>query len=163
MTQRTCGTCTACCKALPVAEIGKAAGRWCQHCNKGRGCRVYGTHPKGCQEFQCQWLLGSFTDTERPDTMRIVVDAVEYERIGTAILIYEMVRGELERDFAQDVLRRALGAGFTVVMVPAVDSPAQPVVYMSHEHHLDGSERFTDDVRGHVIRRFKRIGRGVLS
>jgi hypothetical protein len=38
---RSCGSCTLCCKLMPVLlDDGedKPAGEWCKHCTKGVGC-----------------------------------------------------------------------------------------------------------------------------
>lgn len=129
---RTCGGCTACCKVLPVAELGKPSGQWCRHCIKKRGCRMYTNRPRGCIEFRCQWLTGAFDDSERPDKVRVVVDAVEYPVIGETAVFFEMVRGELRSTFAQRALRMVNRSDMCALYVPSPDSPELPVLYV-HE------------------------------
>ena len=51
-----CGTCTACCNAFNVPEIGHVAGKWCKHCDVGVGCKIYNSRPPTCVGFQCLWL-----------------------------------------------------------------------------------------------------------
>lgn len=71
---RTCGTCTLCCKVLGIQEIDKPAGRWCPHCQPGRGCKIYGQRPDECRTFACLWLTQPFLDEEwRPDTSKLVL------------------------------------------------------------------------------------------
>jgi hypothetical protein len=54
---RQCGSCTACCTVLVVAELHKPA-RWaCDHVNC-RGCGIYEIRPESCREFNCAWLRG---------------------------------------------------------------------------------------------------------
>ena len=53
---RSCGTCTLCCRVLEVKEISKPKDQWCQHCKPDKGCEIYETRPKECQDFSCLWL-----------------------------------------------------------------------------------------------------------
>ncbi|HEY2251912.1 MAG TPA: hypothetical protein VGH74_12660 [Planctomycetaceae bacterium] len=54
---RECGSCTACCTVLVVAELHKPA-RWaCDHVHCG-GCGIYEIRPESCREFNCAWLRG---------------------------------------------------------------------------------------------------------
>ena len=55
--ERSCGTCTLCCKVLTVEELRKPNGQWCPHCIKGRGCAIYSDRPNECRRFQCGYLL----------------------------------------------------------------------------------------------------------
>ena len=40
---RQCGSCTLCCKLIPVEELHKAAGQRCQHVRAGKGCSINST------------------------------------------------------------------------------------------------------------------------
>ena len=76
LTVRTCGECTMCCKILGISELEKPAHRWCPHCDKGKGCKVYDTRPQACQQFQCLWLAVSsdvLPDDIRPDRSHVVI------------------------------------------------------------------------------------------
>lgn len=75
--ERTCGGCTTCCKTHPIFRIEKHAAKWCQHCNIGKGCKIYNERPEECAGFKCQWLMGYGLDSERPDIIKIVVDYCE--------------------------------------------------------------------------------------
>jgi hypothetical protein len=55
-TERSCGSCTLCCKLFPVPELEKPAGRWCRHIAQGRGCGIHQTRPPVCRAFWCQWI-----------------------------------------------------------------------------------------------------------
>jgi hypothetical protein len=55
--ERSCGTCTLCCKLMAIAALNKPSGRWCQHCKPGRGCGIYETRPEECRTFMCNWLV----------------------------------------------------------------------------------------------------------
>ena len=54
--ERSCGSCTLCCKLFPVPELDKPAGRWCRHIAQGRGCGIHLTRPPVCRAFWCQWI-----------------------------------------------------------------------------------------------------------
>jgi hypothetical protein len=57
VTDRTCGSCTLCCKVMQVDALGKPAGKWCPHCAPGRGCKIYETRPQECRTFNCAWIM----------------------------------------------------------------------------------------------------------
>jgi hypothetical protein len=74
-----CGTCTACCRPFSIPELDKPAGKWCQHCNVGVGCKVYADRPRTCVDFKCLWLLSQEQEPKyqlpaslRPDRCRVV-------------------------------------------------------------------------------------------
>jgi hypothetical protein len=73
-----CGSCTACCRVYAIPSLNKPAGKWCEHCAIGMGCKAYDSRPqKECAEFQCLWLemksRGNETaDDLRPDRCKVV-------------------------------------------------------------------------------------------
>jgi hypothetical protein len=70
--QRTCGSCTLCCRLLPGPELAKGRNERCAHqCSKG--CRIYARRPKSCAFWNCRWLAGDDTG-QRPDRAHYVVD-----------------------------------------------------------------------------------------
>ena len=74
MAQRSCGTCTLCCKLLRVPELEKPAGEWCAACRRGRGCGRYADRPPSCRLFECFWLMEEgFPDELRPDRSGVVI------------------------------------------------------------------------------------------
>jgi hypothetical protein len=74
MTDRTCGTCTLCCKLFPVPPLEKPAGQWCQHCKPGRGCGIHETRPQLCRDFDCQWLQNTDLGPEwKPEIAKFVL------------------------------------------------------------------------------------------
>ncbi len=54
---RGCGTCTLCCKVVSVADFGKPAGTWCQHCRPGNGCGIHAIRPFVCRGAYCEWMI----------------------------------------------------------------------------------------------------------
>jgi hypothetical protein len=71
---RSCGGCTMCCKVLGITELAKPVGKWCTHCEIGKGCKIYETRPEECRKFHCLWLVDDrFSDSWKPDRSKIVV------------------------------------------------------------------------------------------
>jgi hypothetical protein len=71
-----CGSCTACCRLLPVKELLKPALKKCQYQSTFKGCRIYETRPNSCRAWSCVWLLDSSAPFRRPDRVGYVVDPV---------------------------------------------------------------------------------------
>ncbi len=74
---RRCGSCTACCKLVPVLSLDKPANTRCKHQRVNKGCGVYRqpAMPYECGLWSCRWLVD--TDTAglgRPDRTHYVID-----------------------------------------------------------------------------------------
>jgi hypothetical protein len=73
---RKCGSCTLCCKLLPVAEINKGAGQRCQY-QGHKGCAVYHRpphFPRSCAAWSCRWLIDPETKglhDQMPDIVQL--------------------------------------------------------------------------------------------
>ena len=75
MSNRTCSTCSMCCKLLDVPEV-KQPHQWCRHAAPGGGCNIYPDRPLRCRAFTCAWLLDERLDEKWfPARSKIVVDA----------------------------------------------------------------------------------------
>ncbi len=73
---RSCGTCSLCCKVLPVRELDKPAGRWCVHSVRGGGCGIHSSRPQACRQFFCSWRLDPNLGPEwKPEVSRFVLSA----------------------------------------------------------------------------------------
>lgn len=107
---RSCGHCTACCKPMPILETGKPIGVWCEHCDKGVGCRIYAHRPTPCREFVCQWLMGIGEENDRPDKTKVILDFVcrENEPPGGILQIWEVSEGALGKNFVREVTNQVL-------------------------------------------------------
>lgn len=154
---RTCGSCTLCCKALPVQGIDKEAGAWCPHCLPGEGCSIYERRPQSCRDFDCLWLRGHLAESDRPDRIGAVfwsaVDNVRTYPDGRRVpfvIVSERHDGaalasERARRIIEDLLRRgtpvAIGKGslFRLLelrggrIVVAREAIAQPTTGMTVE------------------------------
>lgn len=74
---RRCGSCTACCKILPVVELNKPALTRCAHQRHGKGCTIYPDRPMSCRLWSCLWLSDEATARlSRPDISHYVIDPV---------------------------------------------------------------------------------------
>lgn len=73
-----CGSCTACCRVYSIPELSKPAGKWCQHCAIGNGCKIYEQRPQMCVEYECLWLQSQqrpgaeMAEALRPDRCKVV-------------------------------------------------------------------------------------------
>ena len=56
-TGRSCGSCSLCCKLLPIRELHKPENQWCVHCRPGHGCSIHAERPTTCRDFACEWLV----------------------------------------------------------------------------------------------------------
>ncbi len=110
-----CGDCTACCRVFSIGELKKPAGKWCEHCDIGVGCKIYEARPKTCVDFKCLWLLSTETKESqlplelRPDKCKVVFgpttkptimsattmtgSPLAWQRKDVQALIARMVRG----------------------------------------------------------------------
>ena len=87
-----CGTCTACCRIFDIPELKKPAGKWCEHCEIGRGCTIYSERPQMCIDFECLWLLSQKREDSRerlaaelrPDRCKVVFSPSTNDRIMAA-------------------------------------------------------------------------------
>ncbi len=70
---RQCGSCSSCCTLLEVTEVGKPVNQWCQHCDAGKGCKIYDQRPQMCRSFTCAWLQGHLNDDWFPEKAGLVV------------------------------------------------------------------------------------------
>jgi hypothetical protein len=54
--QRSCGSCTLCCKVFEVPVLTKPRDKWCSNCKPGQGCGIWQTRPQFCKDFHCLWV-----------------------------------------------------------------------------------------------------------
>ena len=87
-----CGNCTACCKVFNIPELDKPAGKWCDHCKIGSGCKIYEERPEICSDFKCLWLESQNHPNEqlspglRPDKCKIVFSPTTNPKIISATI-----------------------------------------------------------------------------
>jgi len=98
--------------------LNKPAGIWCEHCNVGKGCGIYGNHPPGCKDFACQWLLGEDSENKRPDLVQIVTDQINLPEIGITTMLFEVEEGALSGVFATAKTLIEIREGSPVCQLP---------------------------------------------
>ena len=118
-----CGTCTACCRVYAIPDFAKPAGKWCDHCAVGKGCKIYATRPKRCVDFKCLWLLSQsqlsnkFGPELRPDKCKVVFAPSTNERIIGALTMPD--RPDAWQGKAPlKLINQFLRAGFAVSIGP---------------------------------------------
>lgn len=72
--ERSCGSCTLCCKLLGIDALQKPPARWCSHCRAGTGCTIYSERPDECRTFDCLYISGTqLGDHWLPSRSKMVV------------------------------------------------------------------------------------------
>lgn len=73
-TQKTCGTCSICCKIVAVKDLAKPAHQWCVHNVPRKGCGIWGAHPEVCKVWQCGWILmPQLDDRWKPESCGFII------------------------------------------------------------------------------------------
>jgi hypothetical protein len=71
---RSCGTCTLCCRLPEIDELSKPANAWCLNCTAGQGCAIYDDRPQLCRDFLCSWMINEQLGPEwEPATAKMMV------------------------------------------------------------------------------------------
>ena len=78
---RHCGSCSTCCRLLPIKELNKPGGVRCHHqrLHQGGCCKVYGqemAYPRSCAQWSCRWLVDPALALPRPDRSHYVIDVL---------------------------------------------------------------------------------------
>lgn len=79
--------CSLCCRVMGITELNKPANQWCQHFDKGVGCKIYGERPGSCSSFKCVWLasqdkknnMAAWPINMRPDKQGVIFDMQNIE------------------------------------------------------------------------------------
>ena len=82
--ERSCGSCTVCCRVLEIRALDKPAGILCRH-NTGTACGIYRERPEACARWYCLWRkIGALPDALRPDRSGVVFSIESRPPIATA-------------------------------------------------------------------------------
>lgn len=77
LAERSCGACSLCCKLFDIdwLDRSKPAGKWCHHCQPGKGCGIWQNLPQRCGEYFCDWRVNAkLTDEWRPDRCGFLIN-----------------------------------------------------------------------------------------
>ena len=113
-----CGDCTMCCRVFAIAQLQKSAGKWCQHCDIGKGCKVYDDRPAVCIDFECLWLM-SQTEGEpmppefRPDRCKVVFTGTTDPQIIAANTMPGMSNA-WRNGIVRDLINHMVKGGFRI-------------------------------------------------
>ena len=122
---RECGSCGACCTVMRINEIQKPVETRCPYQREGVGCcSIYDTpkKPKGCSDFECEWLGGLGTDEHRPDKLGVLMYPPTREMVTSGFKV--LMCCEIRQDaFADNPLWDAMektlsGMGWAMMRVP---------------------------------------------
>lgn len=135
MSQRSCGTCTLCCKTHGIAELKKPEHQWCDHANVGRGCAIYGVRPNECRRFNCAWIDGQLEEDDNPERLGVVFSSTICETGQPLFVASESYSGRLQGRRAQEIVQAAARVG--------------PILLSYADGRFDriGRERFTGGIR----------------
>jgi len=118
---RECGSCSACCGVLAVAELEKGTYEACTHvCT--RGCGIYAERPGSCRSFECQWLRGTLEVDGgvdlglRPDACGVIFEYQPETAFGEAYAAWEVEPGASARGHARSIIE-GLEERFLVVIM----------------------------------------------
>lgn len=105
-----CGGCVACCTVYHIEglvhrePIISLAGNQCPLAVVGKGCQAYGSHPKDCKDYTCDWLTEASGDlTLRPDNLGVVIDTIQLRgssltRTAFCVVVWEYHKGAIESE-----------------------------------------------------------------
>jgi hypothetical protein len=122
-----CGSCTACCRVYAIPTFNKPAGKWCDHCDIGKGCKAYETRPKKeCADFQCLWLemksRGHETaDDLRPDRCKVVFSPTPDKQLISATTM-PGYSDAFRKGAARRLIEGLVGSGKRVIAGPPVST-----------------------------------------
>lgn len=124
MSERSCGTCTACCNALAIEELAKPGFADCPnvqtHDAHGcAGCAIYDDRPGSCRDFQCLWLQGHLREVDRPDRLGVIFTTTGHPDLGTIPLLIEVRQGAMQQPLIKDAVGRLLQQAPVAVSTPA--------------------------------------------
>lgn len=89
---RNCQPCTLCCTLCHIPELSKVEGETCKHCSDG--CLIYGSRPRSCTTYECEWKRGFLPEWMRPDECGVMIEV--YPRMVAALLAPGMTLGKLD-------------------------------------------------------------------
>ncbi len=138
MTQRACGTCTACCHGLAIDELDKPGFQTCAHvCDAG--CAIYEQRPDCCRDFQCLWLQGHLGEDDRPDRIGVIFTTTGHPELGTIPLLIEVEDDALQRPRIKDAVKRFLTQAPVAVASAAGGKLLQPTALTVNGRAIDAA------------------------
>lgn len=117
--ERTCGSCTACCHSLVIEELDKPAFRDCPNqCGTSGGCGAYHDRPTSCRDFRCLWLDGHLDENDRPDKLGAIFTTTHDNQVGVHPLIVEATPGGTTTPPVRQAIERLTTKSPVLVLTP---------------------------------------------
>ncbi|MEM9416536.1 MAG: hypothetical protein AAGA29_13830 [Planctomycetota bacterium] len=138
MSERECGSCTACCNVLAIEPLDKPGFSPCAHAC-GDGCAIYAQRPDCCRDFTCLWLQGHMAEDDRPDKLGVVFTTTGHPELGTVPLLLEVQDGAVQRPKIKDAVRRLLTQGPVAVATPTGGKLIRPTPLTVEGESLDAA------------------------
>lgn len=120
---KSCGTCSLCCKLFDVDWLDKPkpAGKWCHHCQPGRGCAIWEQLPKKCGDYYCIWRIDPVLAAEwRPDVARFIITHAHQDAPLALIVEPAFPDAHRKEPYRTELAKTALGIlegrGSTIVV-----------------------------------------------
>ena len=150
-----CGTCTACCKVFAIAELKKPAGKWCDHCAIGVGCKIYEQRPLTCSSFECLWLMsqslpeGHRLPAElRPDKTKVVFSPTTDAFIMAATTMPDSPDAWRKKPVSI-LIKRLVAQGFSVVCGGPADT-SRTMIDRDGDHPVRMTEPDEDGMQWNI-------------
>ena len=96
------GSCTACCYAFPVVELGKGPMTECKHADGG--CLIYEDRPQSCRECFCAWVTQpAASENLLPDKCGVIFEKISDDKMSATRVgaVTAVVEGQLRAFKAQ--------------------------------------------------------------
>ena len=100
VTDRKCGSCTACCTWLGIEELKNFTGQKCKYLRgpayAHKRCGIYINRPSACSEYECLWKSGWGLAEWQPHKSGILLTPYDndYGTIAITMNIFDMVKAE---------------------------------------------------------------------
>jgi hypothetical protein len=104
----------------------RQGGEYCDHCQIGQGCLIYGNHPFACRDYRCIWACGKSQECDRPDRLKIVMDGRMQGFQGMKVMVlnfWEAEEGAINQPRVQLFMQANIEAGFVAVHRPYKGKP----------------------------------------
>ena len=167
MTNRVCGTCSACCRWPAVPEIDKPARTPCKFLEEcGYGCTIYADRPSACTKYRCSWLRGIGAEEDQPDTCHILIDR-RRTQWGLVLVAKSLEPGATSTKQGQDTISRAAQESNMLCLIvdhedtDRVIGAAGPKLLVDEFRHECGEKPVSLGSAGEYIERLaQQIGEG---
>lgn len=113
---RSCGSCTLCCKLMGVVALAKPVNVWCPHCRKGSGCTIYDDRPEECRAYACEWLTNpALPEGLKPDRCRVVLSMLDEGGPFLHVIADPGFPGALQNPLVRKAMELARSRGIDVI------------------------------------------------